>query len=229
MLAGACGTGSMLAAHRDQPFGCSHCTRGMKPESASVRGHAHGPSVPVGQPIVLVLASGRGERFLASGGGTHKLSALLAGTPVLERTMAAVRASGLGLHVAQGAHPGMGDTIAAAVRATRSAAGQAGWLVLPGDLPLVLPGTLRTIADALATSDAVVPVVRGVRGHPVGFSARCGDALAALTGDEGARSVVARFGATLLDVDDEGCVTDVDTLDALATAEALLARRRIAP
>ena len=185
-----------------------------------------GADAPVGQPIVLVLASGRGERFLASGGGTHKLSALLAGTPVLERAMAAVRASGLELHVERGVHPGMGDTIAAAVRATREAAGDAGWLVLPGDLPLVLPGTLRTIADALGTNDVVVPVVRGVRGHPVGFSARCADALAALSGDEGARSVVARFGPSLLDVDDEGCITDVDTLDALAAAEALFARRR---
>ena len=185
-----------------------------------------GLGAPAGQPIVLVLASGRGERFLASGGGTHKLSALLGGIPVLERTLAAVRASGLRLHVEQGTHPGMGDTIAAAVRATRAASGQAGWLVLPGDLPLVLPDTLRTIADALTTNGVVVPVVRGTRGHPVGFSTRCADALAALSGDEGARSVVARFGPSLLDVDDEGCITDVDTLGALAAAEALLASRR---
>ncbi len=48
-----------------------------------------------GKPTVLVLASGRGERFAASGGGTHKLQALLAGKPVLQHTLAAVAASGL--------------------------------------------------------------------------------------------------------------------------------------
>ena len=176
---------------------------------------------------MVVLASGRGERFRASGGGVHKLSALLAGTPVLEHTLAAVQASGLRLHVERAAHAGMGDSIAAAVRATAVAAGSAGWLILPGDLPLVLPQTLQAIAQALARHEVVVPVVQTRRGHPVGFSARCGDALAALSGDEGARRVVARFGATLLEVDDEGCIADVDTLDTLVQAEALLARRRV--
>ena len=41
-------------------------------------------------PVVLVLASGRGERFLASGGSTHKLQADLGGRTVLQRTLDAV-------------------------------------------------------------------------------------------------------------------------------------------
>ncbi|MFS2166500.1 NTP transferase domain-containing protein, partial [Variovorax sp. Varisp62] len=87
-------------------------------------------------PVVIVLASGRGERFIAAGGTGSKLKALLAGRPVLERTLDAVRASGLPWHVEDAGHPGMGDSIAAAVRATPDAAG---WLILPGDLPLVQP------------------------------------------------------------------------------------------
>ncbi|MEO7548204.1 MAG: nucleotidyltransferase family protein, partial [Ramlibacter sp.] len=35
-------------------------------------------------PVVIVLASGRGERFIASGGSGSKLHALLLGKPVLE-------------------------------------------------------------------------------------------------------------------------------------------------
>lgn len=178
------------------------------------------------RPIVIVLASGRGERFLASGGTTHKLSALLANRPVLDHTVAAVQASGLALHIERAPHPGMGDAIAAAVRATQQRAGRAGWLILPGDLPLVLPQTLQAVAEALCDHDVVVPVVRGQRGHPVGFAGRCGDALAALTGDEGARAVVRQHRAQLLDVADEGCITDVDTLEALRQAETLFARRR---
>ena len=69
-------------------------------------------------PTVLVLASGRGERFIASGGSTHKLQALLAGKPVLQHTLEAVAASGLPWHLENAGHPGMGDSIAAAVRAT---------------------------------------------------------------------------------------------------------------
>ena len=39
------------------------------------------------QPCVLVLAAGRGERFLASGGSSHKLHAMLPREAVLvERT-----------------------------------------------------------------------------------------------------------------------------------------------
>ena len=72
-------------------------------------------------PVVLVLASGRGERFSASGGTTHKLQADLCGATVLQRTLDAVRASGLRWHLEDAGHPGMGDSIAAAVRATRDA------------------------------------------------------------------------------------------------------------
>ncbi len=183
--------------------------------------------MPVAPPLVIVLASGRGERFSASGGKVHKLAALLAGKPVLQHTVDAVHASGLGLHLESGPHAGMGDSIAAAVRATRERAGSGGWLILPGDLPLVLPATLGLLAATLAGGpDVIVPTVRGQRGHPVAFGACCHAELAALTGDTGARSVVARHDAALLATDDEGCVTDVDTLEALSRAEALLAERR---
>jgi molybdenum cofactor cytidylyltransferase len=171
-------------------------------------------------PVVLVLASGRGERFKASGGQVHKLQALLAGKPVLQRTLDAVRASGLAWHLEDVGHPGMGDSIAAAVRATE---GAGGWLVLPGDLPLVSPASLRQVAAALARAAVVVPTHEGVRGHPVGFAGDCREALLALSGEQGAASIVQackRSGQLLeLALDDAGCVTDIDTLDDLARAE----------
>ena len=53
---------------------------------------------------------------------------------------------------------------------------------------------------------------RGERGHPVGFAARYRAALMALSGDEGARSVVAANAADVMtiEVDDPGVVRDVD-------------------
>ena len=182
----------------------------------------------VASPVVLVLASGRGQRFAASGGAVHKLRAPLGTSTVLEHTLAAVRASGLPWHLEDAGHPGMGDSIAAAVRAT---AGAAGWLVLPGDLPLVQPETLRTIAAALADTDCTVamPVYRGERGHPVGFAAQCHQGLLALTGEQGAASLVraqAQQGRVrLVEVQDEGAVTDVDTVQDLERAAQRLAAR----
>ena len=177
-------------------------------------------------PHVLVLASGQGRRFAASGGTVHKLQAPLGGRTVLEHTLAAVRASGLPWHLEDAGHPGMGDSIAAAVRAT---AGAGGWLVLPGDLPLVRPDTLRTMAAALRHAAVAVPVHRGERGHPVAFAAQCLPGLLALAGEQGAASVVRQHaqqgGLRQVEVDDAGTVTDIDTVQDLERAERILAER----
>ncbi|MGH6627185.1 MAG: nucleotidyltransferase family protein [Burkholderiaceae bacterium] len=173
-------------------------------------------------PVVLVLASGRGERFAASGGTVHKLQALLRGQPVLQHTLEAVRASGLPWHLEDAGHPGMGDSIAAAVRATRDAPG---WLILPGDLPLISPATLQAVAAALARGEVVLPVCLGQRGHPVAFGAPCREELLSLKGDRGAAQVVRSHVAIELIVSDVGCITDIDTLEDLQRAEALLAQR----
>lgn len=184
-------------------------------------------SSPASLPTVIVLASGRGERFRAAGGAGHKLHAPLAGSTVLEHTLAAVRASGLPWHLEDVGHPGMGDSIAAAVRATAQAHG---WLILPADLPLVQPATLRAVAQALQGAvQAVQPSYRGTRGHPVGFAAPCGPRLTALSGNQGAAPVLRALRETgqvaELELDDIGIVTDIDTPEELARAEALLRER----
>ncbi len=178
--------------------------------------------------VVIVLAAGRGERFAASGGQVHKLQALLGGRPVIDHVLDAVRASGLPFHVvhADPSRPGMGDSNAAGVRATPDAAG---WLILPADLPLVRASTLLAIA-APSSMAVTVPVHEGQRGHPVRFGAVCGQALLQLEGSKGAASVLqaqmAAGSVALIDVDDAGVVTDIDTLDDLQRAEALLAQRK---
>ena len=178
-------------------------------------------------PTVVVLASGRGERFVASGGRGSKLQALLAGKAVLEHTLQAVRASGLPWHLENAGHAGMGDSIAAGVRATRDAGG---WLILPGDLPLLRPESLRRVAAALAAGYGVVlPTHERRQGHPVGFGAECRDALLLLSGAQGAAPVAqgqkAAGRALEMELDDPGIVTDIDTLADLARAEQLLAAR----
>jgi molybdenum cofactor cytidylyltransferase len=170
----------------------------------------------VNAPTVIVLASGRGERFTASGGVGHKLQARLAHKTVLQHTLDAVRTSALPWHLEESGQPGMGDSIAAAVAATASSAG---WLILPADLPLIQVDTLRAVALALQHHTVVLPLYCGQRGHPVGFSAICRQELLNLKGDRGAAALVQRHIAFELQVNDVGCVTDIDTLDDLHRAE----------
>lgn len=175
------------------------------------------------KPTVIVLAAGKGERFKASGATHDKLLAPLCGQPVREHVLAAVRASGLPWHVVEREHtahlmnPGMGDSIACGVAATPNANG---WLILPADLPLIQGRTLLAVAQSLQTHAVVIPRYQGQQGHPVGFAALCKSDLLQLHGDYGARSVVALHEVCRLDVEDEGCVLDVDTLDTLALAQA---------
>lgn len=181
--------------------------------------------------VVLVLASGRGERFLASGGAAlapHKLQAPLGGQTVLQRTLGAVQTSGLPWHLEQSNHSGMGDSIAAAVRAALVAYPDAqGWLILPADLPLIRPETLRHVAQAPLAWPVVRPAHQGEAGHPVRFGSACTPELLALSGDAGAASVARRHGPPrAIEVDDLGCITDIDTVEDLARAEALLRARR---
>jgi molybdenum cofactor cytidylyltransferase len=203
-------------------------------------------------PTVLILASGRGERFTASGGATHKLDALLPardGLPdktVLNTTLDAVMATGLPYHVERDNHAGMGDAIAAAVAKTQSANG---WLILPADMPLIDPVAIRAVADALSCApdsdvDPVVaadnnitknhswivaPYVRGKRGHPVAFPRCALHALLALTGDAGAKSLFLTFQTHPLHVDHlpsvlypEGCLIDIDTVADMSQIKQML-------
>ncbi|MEI6734181.1 MAG: nucleotidyltransferase family protein [Comamonadaceae bacterium] len=168
---------------------------------------------------VIVLASGRGERFLASGGTGSKLQALLGGKTVLQRTLDAVHASGLSWYLEESGQAGMADSIAAAVRSTPDATG---WLVLPGDLPLIEAQTLLAVAAALHQHSVVLPSYRGQRGHPVGFASDCRQALLGLSGEQGAAGVVRSHAAFEIPVEDAGCVHDIDTLDDLRRAERSL-------
>ena len=177
--------------------------------------------------IGILLAAGRGTRF---GGG--KLLAGLAGERVgtvacrhlvvaLPRVIAVVRPDDVALAAALGsagarivrcanADEGMGASLACGVAATN---GAAGWVVALADMPWILPSTVARVAAAVADGAPVAaPFYRGKRGHPVGFSSACYAALAALAGDEGAKSVVAAHRDSLarIDVDDAGTLTDID-------------------
>lgn len=113
---------------------------------------------------------------------------------------------------------GVGDSIAAGVSARADASG---WLVVPGDMPRLRPATLPLVAQALQTHAVAYAQYRGRRGHPVGFSAELYSELTALTGDEGARRLVARYAARAVEVDDPGVLLDIDAVQDLATLRSV--------
>lgn len=187
--------------------------------------------------VLVVLAAGQGARF---GQGGHKLSQKLGSSTVLGTTLAHALLSQLpvvvvttaallslatltvaaadvvviaevGGEVGGGsgqARSGMGYSIAQGVLARPQASG---WLILPGDMPMVQPRTLQAVAAQIENHAVAYAQYLGRRGHPVGFSAELYSELVNLRGDEGARRLVARYPAHPVDVQDEGVLMDVDT------------------
>jgi molybdenum cofactor cytidylyltransferase len=192
------------------------------------------------EPAIVVLAAGAGSRYH---GTRHKLSEKLGGDSVLVRTLQNAIASGMPVVLvisealiaeakglvapadmvvvdARSLRPqtgwGMGDSIAAGVSIHASASG---WLVLPGDMPLVKPSSLRAVAAALDQQPIAFAQYRGRRGSPVGFAAELFSELVMLKGDEGARRLLARYPTAAVELDDPGVLFDIDTVDDLAVAQ----------
>jgi len=118
--------------------------------------------------------------------------------------------------VCQNADTGMGASLAAGVAASGDARG---WLVALADMPAIQLSTLQRVAQALDTGAVLAaPFHAGQRGHPVGFHSSVRGELLALSGEAGARDILARHAAVLtrLDVDDAGILLDVDTPADLA-------------
>ena len=193
------------------------------------------------RPAIIVTAAGSGSRF---GGALHKLEQPFEGSTVLAVTVrhaiqtqlpvvvvtTAARAPRLAtllaardivvLSAAEAAR-GMGATIASGV-VERS--GAPGWLVLPGDMPLVLPGSMLAVAGALEQHPVAYAQYRGRRGHPVAFAAELYSELIQLSGDDGARRVMLRYPAHGQEVDDRGVLLDVDTPADLEVLRQVAAR-----
>jgi molybdenum cofactor cytidylyltransferase len=179
----------------------------------------------------ILLAAGRGNRFDPTGQQNKLLAPLPDGTPVaraaahrllmsVPRVVAVVRPgaealaqvlndAGCDVIFSSDAERGMGASLAAGVHASSDSEG---WIVALADMPWVAPETIEAVARRLDNgASIVVPVYRGRRGHPVGFGAMHGPALAALDGDVGARALLASLQLTTIEVDDAGVLADVDT------------------
>ncbi|AWY43399.1 nucleotidyltransferase family protein [Pseudomonas putida] len=187
---------------------------------------------------VIVLAAGQGSRFRqVAGADRDKLLADCAGRDgavrsVIEQGLVNLPAD-LGkrvlvttedrpqvIRMAQ-AHgfeivlidsTGMGDSIAAGVRACSQLGG---WLIVLGDMPFILPSTVEQVVAGIADDGISVPVINGEYGHPVGFGRAYGPGLMTLSGDRGAKPLFASGKVVEVAVDDPGVLWDVDVPEKL--------------
>src|SRR5262245_43028142 len=156
--------------------------------------------------VGILLAAGSGTRFggdkllAALPGGMHvgvqslrNLRAAIPDVIVVTRPedaalRAVLQAEEARIEICPRASEGMGASLAHGIRASFDADG---WIVALGDMPRIRVETIRSVATALAAGAIIVaPTHRGTRGHPVGFASTLRDALAALSGDAGARDVL---------------------------------------
>lgn len=188
--------------------------------------------------VALLLAAGRGTRYDPTGRALKLLQPARrgphAGAPLAAaaaRTLLAalpevvavvrhaddepqrqlhtlLRGEGCTLLECARADEGMGASIACGVTGNAAADG---WLVALADMPAIEPETVRAVAQALTDGAlTAAPAFGGRRGHPVGFAAALRAPLAALTRDDGARSVLSAHPPQLIAVDDPGVLYDVD-------------------
>jgi molybdenum cofactor cytidylyltransferase len=194
----------LLAAGSSRRFGADKLVAPLPDGTPMVLATAH-VLLAAGADVLAVVREGPG----ASQSGAASLLGEMAGVEVV---------------VCSEADRGLGHSLACGVR---HSAGADGWLVALADMPWVRPQTVTDLLDVLAHGASLTaPRCAGRRGHPVGFAAHWRDALGRLSGDTGARDLLVRHHEqlTLIDVDDQGVLWDLDRPADLAAAPAQLGR-----
>jgi molybdenum cofactor cytidylyltransferase len=194
----------------------------------------------IASPTILILAAGSRRRFGAQG---QRLAQALGRRTVLGTTIRHAVATGWPVGVVlcaplvplvtawvatrdlvvlddDASARGIGHAISAGVSAHAAASG---WLLMPGDMPLVRPSSMRAVGRALEHHPAACAQHLGRHGYPQAFAAELFSELVTLPAEEGGRRLLARYPAAAVDVDDPGVLIDVEGDDHLAAVRAALA------
>ena len=190
----------------------------------------------------IVLAAGSSRRM----GSVNKLLADLRGSPILLHVMHAVRASSVSEVVVVTGHEqervrplverladrvvfnprhaeGLSTSMIAGLDALSSHANAA--VICLGDMPWLTASHIDRLVSAFEPDrgrEICVPVYEGRRGNPVLWSRRFFDEMRGVTGDQGARRLLAAHADVIVEVEmeDGGILEDIDTPERLAAARA---------
>jgi molybdenum cofactor cytidylyltransferase len=186
----------------------------------------------------IVLAAGRSSRMAPH----NKLLQAIGGEPMVRRVATIALASGVrpviavtgydagavadalrGLEVSIVHNPSFAEGLSTSLRAGLRAlpADCDGALICLGDMPGVEVGVLKALMAAFETSgrDAIcVPMRHGRQGNPVLWGASYFAEMMAIDGDSGAKPLIARHAARVIEVEvaTDGIFEDVDALADLA-------------
>lgn len=189
--------------------------------------------------VTAILGAGAARRMR----GADKLLEPVDGVAVLRRLALAAAAAGgpvavtlrdpdperaaalAGLDATLLPVPAAAEGMAASIRSAAAWAeglGAGGLMLCPGDMPELEAGDFAAMARAFDPGKTPVQgaTETGAPGHPVAFPARFLPALAALTGDRGAKSVLAGQPVRLVPMAGQRAATDLDTPEAWAVWRA---------
>ena len=192
----------------------------------------------------VILAAGLSKRM-----GRNKLTADVGGKPLVRHAVEAALDAGLapvivvtgheaekieaslaGLPVQFAHNQSYGDGLSTSLKTgiEHLPPDSAGAMVLLGDMPGVTPELTRAVAAAFDPAKGrsiAIATAEGERGHPVLWGRQFFPQLVSLSGDQGARSLMARHGDQIVEIvaGDAGPITDIDTPEAL---EHYLAKTR---
>ncbi|HEX4081246.1 MAG TPA: nucleotidyltransferase family protein [Rhizomicrobium sp.] len=187
----------------------------------------------------IVLAAGMSTRM-----GSNKLLQEIDGEPLIRRVVRIVAESRARPIMAVSGHEaidvgrqlvglvngtvyngdfrdGLGRSIAAGIGGLNMMDECGGALIVLGDMPAVTSGLIDRLIDAFDPGRGraiCVAAHAGRRGNPVLFARRFFPQLMELTGDVGARQIVAQNDDVVVEVEagDDGPLVDIDTPDGLA-------------
>lgn len=154
----------------------------------------------------------------------HALSSLLPMVVVVTPNFASLACSSVAARDVVVVQPGapvkgretrraLGGSIAAGVWARPDSPG---WLVVPADLPMLRPSTMRAVAAALDQHTVAYAQHLGRTGYPVGFAAELYSELVTTDDDGVARRLMGRYPAHAVEVDDPGAVLDFNDKNQVA-------------
>jgi len=120
-----------------------------------------------------------------------------------------VRASSASLIQNDKGHLGMSESLKLGIENTSPSRG---WLIALGDMPYLNASTIYSIVESLKENRIVRPHYQGKAGNPVAFGLEFRSQLLEINGDQGAKQVVARNQAKLVDIEinDTGIWQDID-------------------
>ena len=190
--------------------------------------------IPSFRLATIILAAGQSKRM----GSINKLLMPIDGLPMIQRVAdVAIESGSSGIYIVTGFEcervrsclsgydidfvhndsfrEGMGTSVAEGVRAIANQRYD-GVMILLGDLPYMKADTLKSAAENFAEREGrkiIIPTFNGEPGHPVVFPKKFFKELALLSGDRGAKALLARHQSSVvrIEVDDSGTTRDLDT------------------